>query len=251
MYRSFLNAEIIRTQTTVKSILRHVRDVPETELVALLQKIISLHRVPANADADAMQLDTSQHIPTLRSILSLVVSYPISKAPLRQALKKQMPDVEDVVILLDVFASWTEEWEKKMTAYRLPGVKEGGAAPKHRIDDKLPPFERVRGFARCLARDRAKIAYSLQILVFLQATLDAHFLALLQHPPAREVIKRLSTHVRPQIEVLEETERIQSFFEPFIRRAVVVDEKDAKKRVREMRENDANVGLYRFEELVI
>lgn len=109
---------------------------------------------------------------------------------------------------------------------------------------------------------------SLKILAFTQSLLDASFIALLQHPPAHRVLRRLSRHLEPELLAVEALEALRVPLEPFARVQTrsLREAADAARGVRkeEPKQNEwrrrrkaaheraeMTIGLYQVEELAL
>lgn len=105
-----------------------------------------------------------------------------------------------------------------------------------------------------------------QILAFLRTTLDASFLSLLQLSSSHALLKRISSHLEPELALIDEAEQLRGPLEPFAKaQAKVVAEaaqggvkKDSAqqgdwRRRKKMQHEQAglSIGLYQVEELVL
>lgn len=92
--------------------------------------------------------------------------------------------------------------------------------------------------------------------------MDTSFLALLQHPPAHDLIRRISSHLELEMFRVDEMEHIRGPLEPFARaqskalkesaegkRDAQVDWRKRRKAAHE--QAGITVGIYQLEELVI
>lgn len=96
-----------------------VLDISEEEIVSVLQSVISHHKKNVSQD-DAMQVDsTLSNIPSLPTFLSLCISYTTSPATLRLAIRKYLPDAEDIFCVLEILDGWIEKWSS-VTLKLLP-----------------------------------------------------------------------------------------------------------------------------------
>jgi hypothetical protein len=97
-----------------------VLDLKEAEIIESLHSIISQHRSSSTVPTDdVMQIDTPAVAPTvvpLSTFLNLLITYPTSRASLVSAVRKQLRDAEDLMILLEILDNWltqrTETEEK-------------------------------------------------------------------------------------------------------------------------------------------
>lgn len=99
-----------------------------------------------------------------------------------------------------------------------------------------------------------------QVIMFLQALLDASCVALLQFQPSYEVLRRVLSFIEPEITLLEGLEPLRGVLEPFAKARLLGEKTGAtrespaelRKRKKQLEQRDGlGVGLYRLEELVI
>ena len=85
--------------------LTTVTDISEDELMSSAKSLIDKqHR-----NENAMDVDTSEgYVPPLWTYLSACVSYPFSAAPMRLAIRKHLPDAQDLIPVLEVLESWLQ-----------------------------------------------------------------------------------------------------------------------------------------------
>lgn len=92
--------------------------------------------------------------------------------------------------------------------------------------------------------------------------MDTSFLTLLQHPPAHDLIRQISSHLELEMSRVDEMEHLRGPLEPFARaqakalRESVEGKRDThvdwrKRRKAAHEQAGITVGLYRLEELVI
>lgn len=95
-----------------------VSDLTETDMISVLHRVTIAHLKRAKStmppDADVMQVDPApvqtQDIPSLEEYLGKCVSYDTSASALRLALRKNLGDVEEVSVVLQVLESWMRKW---------------------------------------------------------------------------------------------------------------------------------------------
>ncbi|KAI0638487.1 hypothetical protein C8Q77DRAFT_1091361 [Trametes polyzona] len=226
---------------TISLALRHVSDLPETDIVALLSKVVAAHRQASSGDDNAMQVDASS-VPSLESFLAQVVVYPFTPALQRVAIRKHLPDAADVLPVLTTLDAWIVRHTAD-DALLAPGT----------TSSELPPLDKV--------------------LAFLQPVLDASFLALLAHAPAHTVLRALAGHVAPALALTSALEHLCGPLEPFAKaaakaqqaqqaqaqqtKAAAESKQDAsgrdwrRKRKAAHEQAQIAVGLYQVEELVL
>ena len=114
--------------------------------MSLLAQVVAQHR--RQSAPDAMQVDAPSAIPALPGFLALCVNYAASPGPLRVALKKHLPDAEDVVCVLEILDGWLERWGAEEVQLVPEGVKkdENGRYVAVLPEDKpleIPPLDKV------------------------------------------------------------------------------------------------------------
>ncbi|KAI0832732.1 hypothetical protein BC628DRAFT_1309590 [Trametes gibbosa] len=231
---------------TISLAMRTVSDLPETDVIALLHKVVVAHpkTSPANdADSNAMQVDSatsSTPTPTLPKFLAQCVVYPFTPALQRVAVRKHFPDASDLVPILETLDAWIVQH----TEDDAPLAPRPAPSP----EPDLPPLDKI--------------------LAFLQPLLDASFLALLTHGAhAHSVLRALAAHLAPALATASALEHLCGPLAPFARAAAKAREageaKDGAKaadaggrdwrRKRKAAQEQAAVavGLYQVEELVL
>lgn len=85
--------------------LTTVADISEDELMASAKYLIDRQRRSENA----MDVDVSEgYVPPLWSYLFACLSYPFSAAPMRLAIRKHLPDAQDLVEILEILENWIQ-----------------------------------------------------------------------------------------------------------------------------------------------
>ena len=85
--------------------LTTVADVSEDELMASAKFLVDRQRRSENA----MDVDVSEgYAPPLWSYLFACLSYPFSAAPMRLAIRKHLPDAQDLVMILEILENWIQ-----------------------------------------------------------------------------------------------------------------------------------------------
>jgi hypothetical protein len=104
-------------QTSIKLALQNVRDIPETDVVAILHIAATPHlrQGSTEQDPDAMQVDITDaaSIPTLAQVLALCVNYVSSAPALRLAFKQKFRGPENMLAVLEVLEHWLSRWNQK------------------------------------------------------------------------------------------------------------------------------------------
>jgi hypothetical protein len=218
-----------------------VVDISEDEMISLAKALVDKQRERLT-DPEAMDVDSNKTwTPTLSAYMLMCVSYPTSPAALRLAIRKHLPDAQDLVLILGLLDGWivggTEEYIRtllKSVASNVAIEYRGGAAPSY---DKT--------------------------ISFLQVLLDASFVSLLQFPPSHELLRNIMSHIEPEIELHEHMGYLRGALEPFARvQNRILKEKAEgtlretpnewrKRRKHQEQQIALGVGLYRLEELII
>jgi len=216
-------------------------DISEDDMISLAKMLIDKER-KLQADPEAMDVD-STHVwtPPLSTYMLACISYPASPAALRLAIRKHLPDAQDLNPILELLDGWTiggtQEYIRtllKFVASNTTTQSRGGVAP---------PYDKT--------------------ISFLQVLLDASFVTLLQYPPSHELLRSIMSHIEPEIGLHERMEYIRGALEPFakaqhrtLKERVEGVPKETpsewrKRRKRQEPQVALGVGLYRLEELVI
>ena len=231
-------------------------DISEDNMISLAKVLIDKER-KVQTDPEAMDVDSTQiWIPTLSAYMLACVSYPASPAALRVAIRRHIPDAQDLIPILELLDSWavggTEEYVRtllKSVASNATIQYRGGAAPPY---DKVCSHQMIR-----------ESSNTLQTISFLQVLLDASFISLLQYPPSHELLRKIMSHIEPEIGLHEHMECLRGALEPFAKahnrtlkeRAEGAPKETPnewrKRRKHQEQQVALGVGLYRLEELVI
>ena len=230
-------------------------DISEDDMISLAKILVDKER-KTQTDPEAMDVDGTQiWTPTISAYMLACISYPASPAALRLAIRKHLPDAQDLIPILELLNGWTvggtEEYIRnllKSVASNTTIQYRGGAAP---------PYDKV-----CLRQIVRGCPNALQTISFLQVLLDASFVSLLQYPPSYELLRKIMSHIEPEIGLHEHMECIRGSLEPFAKahhrtlERVEGTPKETpnewrKRRKRQEQQVALGVGLYRLEELVI
>lgn len=96
--------------------------------------------------------------------------------------------------------------------------------------------------------------------MFLQALLDASFVALLQYQPSYDLLRRILSYIEPEITLMDMLEPLRGVLEPFVKTQMLQEQTaltkespaEWRKRKKQLEQQDGlSVGLYRLEELMI
>lgn len=218
-----------------------VVDISEDEMISLAKALVDKQREP-QTDPEAMDVDSNQGwTPTLSAYMLMCVSYPTSPAALRLAIRKHLPDAQDLILILELLDGWTvggtEEYIRtllKSVASNVAIEYRGGAAP---------PYDKT--------------------ISFLQVLLDTSFVSLLQFPPSHELLRNIMSHIEPEIGLHEHMGCLRGALEPFakVQNRIVKERAEGtpretpnewrKRRKHQEQQIALGVGLYRLEELII
>ncbi|KAG1905904.1 uncharacterized protein F5891DRAFT_1274949 [Suillus fuscotomentosus] len=218
-----------------------VVDISEDEMISLAKALIDEQREP-QPDPEVMNVDSNKAwTPTLSAYMLMCVSYPTSPAALRLAIRKHLPDAQDLILILELLDGWTvggtEEYIRtllKSVASNTLIEHRGGAAP---------PYDKT--------------------ISFLQVLLDASFVSLLQFPPSHDLLRSIMSHIEPEIGLHERVGNLRGALEPFAKaqNRIVKERAEGtpketpnewrKRRKHQEQQIALGVGLYRLEELVI
>ncbi|SJL02520.1 uncharacterized protein ARMOST_05851 [Armillaria ostoyae] len=236
--------------TSIRMALKKVPDLLEVDIVDSLRYIIARHR--QEKSDDAMQVDgvtpLNADIPSLPQFLSSCVQYSCSPAALRLAIRRCLPEAEDLVCLLDVLEGWLAQWagrdfrllpSKKVVEKNEKGVLVADTVVHEKGAD-LPPMD--------------------DIVSFTQVILDSSLLTLIQHAPAHRVLRKIGARIDPEIQSIDETEQLRGPLEAFVkaqRRLLKATEEGKEPRL-DWRQRSklahqqasAAIGLYRAERLI-
>lgn len=118
--------------------LTTVADVSEDELMASAKVLIDRRRKTENA----MDVDVSEdYAPPLWSYLFACVSYPFSAAQMRLAIRKHLPDAQDLVMVLEIVDVWIQGGTEHEVDALLKSVATSVKMPSSEADS--PPYPKV------------------------------------------------------------------------------------------------------------
>ncbi|KAH0840224.1 hypothetical protein J3R83DRAFT_1228 [Lanmaoa asiatica] len=231
--------------------LTTVADVSEDELMASAKFLIDRQRRSENV----MDIDTSEgYVPPLWSYLFACVSYPFSAAPMRLAIRKYLPDAQDLVMILEILENWIQGGTEHEVEVLLKSLATNTKMPPSRADS--PPYPKV--FQQHLFHIATFTRR--QVITFLQALLDASFVALLQYQPSHDPLRRILSYIGPEITFIDSLEPLRGVLEPFVKAQLLKERTGAskespaewRKRKKQLEQQAGlGVGLYKLEELVI
>lgn len=252
---------------SIKLTLMNVVDVSESELVEALTDVVAKHRYqPGGSNPDAMQVDASSNLTTVKSssadvpplpvFLSHCVKYRTTPSHLRVAFRQQlhsatsMTAAECAVEILKVLIKWIEECSSRDIPLFPAAANEGVKTVRKATADGLPEFG--------------------QIVSFTETFLDATFLSLLQYKPAQEVLQRLAALLQPEIAFMQSVQPLYGVLGGFSSAQCKVlreakeretsggkgpsagQERQDKQREKRLHEQSVmGIGLYQVEELML
>jgi hypothetical protein len=134
--------------------MRHVLDIPESDIVLLLQAAVSAHRQrnPNEMHVDSTATTSGAAIPPLPTVLADCVHHTSSPAALRVAFRQHLRDADDVVCVLYALAAWMTQLEETTAALApaLVDLRKNAKgvpippAPSSTKGSEMPPLELVR-----------------------------------------------------------------------------------------------------------
>ncbi|BGP52579.1 hypothetical protein JCM8202_004923 [Rhodotorula sphaerocarpa] len=182
--------------------LRAVPDIPEATLVSLLATVVR-HAVDSSSSpfgSDSMEVDSSAvvlpaPVPALPTFLAAFLQSPYTPSVLRSALQKQLAPTEAVPVLEQCDA-WLKAW-----LIEAEPVERKGADGEEKRKRRGKGSQAV-GVDVFKVEVRAEDVPALdQIVPFVQAMLDAHFVTLLLQRQSHRLLRRLSQHVARHTEM--------------------------------------------------
>lgn len=118
--------------------LTTVADVSEDELMASTKFLIDRQR----KSETAMDIDVSEgYVPPLWSYLFACVSYPFSAAPMRLAIRKYLPDAQDLVMVLEILENWIQGGTEHEVEVLLKSLATHTKMASSKADS--PPYPKV------------------------------------------------------------------------------------------------------------
>lgn len=202
-----------RPQPNIVLALKTLPDIPESTTVALLVAVVRGAQTASSSDAmDTEDASTSlpAPVPALNTFLSAMLAAPYTPAILREELKKQL-SASAALPILEQCDAWLATWLRDA---QPEGPREQVQARKGKgnkavatdvfklvvdADEAVPSLEQVRTFASLSLLQRGhgtdSFAWVPQIVPFVQAMLDAHFVTLLLQRQSHRLLRRLSQHI--------------------------------------------------------
>ncbi|SGY17771.1 BQ5605_C015g07884 [Microbotryum silenes-dioicae] len=166
--------------------LRTMPDIPEAIMTSTLRRVTA-----ANASSDPVPAD----MPRLSTLLRALVACSFEPARLREAFRNQLNAVEALAVL-EVCDRWLRWWSRHENGGAV--AAEPTDSPKPKASKRLPldPFAvRASSSSDEQVASRGAPPRIELVLRFVQAILDAQFIALLLHRPSHALLRRLATHV--------------------------------------------------------
>ncbi|KAF8314740.1 hypothetical protein DL93DRAFT_986057 [Clavulina sp. PMI_390] len=259
-------------------------DLSEDEAMRTLRIVVDASLMKKKSkQSEAMDVDTSTSqnlpswaiMPSLSEFLPIVISYPLTEAYLRPAIRAHFNDVE---ALLPIFNLFIKRWQKgadfdwleakpliRFDRYgRKVEYAESSSEKKGQIEegddqngnvDKPPrSLEETLNVFSVLktANNKAPLETT---LAFLEVMLDASFLDLVQHPKGKKIISSFEELIKPELDLTVVLGGLRGLLEPFSRiqkpiskteNETTPEESVAKKHARD---TNAVVKIYQVEEL--
>ncbi|KAI0053667.1 hypothetical protein FA95DRAFT_1481422 [Auriscalpium vulgare] len=161
-----------------------VVDIPEAHVMAAIRQVVLSHRgqqQPVAADPDAMEVDTASADQPPLSLLLECLHYAFTPAPMRLALRQQIPEAENLTALLAILVGWLDKDTDNLDL----------------------------GLESIVSKEQVQSTTERRILSFIRLLLDASFLTLLQYPPSHTLLRQVSTRIEPELALLEEMESLR------------------------------------------
>ncbi|GAA5981081.1 hypothetical protein JCM10908_003977 [Rhodotorula pacifica] len=186
--------------------LRTIPDIPESTLVSLLVAVVRETGRPLTSSADGMDVDTPTTslpapVPAVSTFLAAFLQSPYTPSVLRPALQKQLSSDESVLVLEQCDA-WLKRWLSEAEPVEAVAKAKGG------LEQEEAKRKRKGKGSQAIAVDVFKVTVRAedvptmdQIVPFVQAILDAHFVNLLLQRQAHRLLRRLSQHVARHAEM--------------------------------------------------
>lgn len=226
---------------SIMSSFNSVVDISEDEMMSLAKALVDKQQ-ELQIDPEAMHVDSNKAwTPTLSAYMLMCVSYPTSPAALRLAIRKHLPDAQDLIPILELLNGWTIGGTEEYIRTLLKSVASNVAIEHH--GGAAPPYDKT--------------------ISFLQVLLDASFVSLLQFPPSHELLRNIMSHIEPEIGLHERMGCLRGALEPFakVHNRMMKERAEGtpretpnewrKRRKNQEQQIALGVGLYRLEELVI
>ncbi|BGO88544.1 hypothetical protein NBRC10512_003358 [Rhodotorula toruloides] len=170
--------------------LETIPDIPESTTVSLLVTVV---RNAQASSADSMDVEDASStlpapVPSLATFLRSFLKSPYTPSVLRSALQKQLSAVEAVPIL-EQCDKWLAVWLKSAQA-----ADEDEETLKKR-KGKGSKAVQVDLFKLIVPGEEEQLPSLEEIVPFVQAILDAHFVTLLLQRQAHRLLRRLAQHI--------------------------------------------------------
>ncbi|BGP44370.1 hypothetical protein JCM10450v2_000181 [Rhodotorula kratochvilovae] len=167
--------------------LKTIPDIPESTTVSLL---VAAVRGASASFGDAMDVEASSSlpapVPALRTFLSAFLRAPNTPAMLRQALKTQL-SAADALPILEQCDAWLAAW---LRAAEPVQPREEAKAKKGKGSKAV-----ATDVFTLVVKGDEEVPSLEEIIPFVQAVLDAHFVTLLLQRQAHRLLRRLAQHI--------------------------------------------------------
>ncbi|KAL4267389.1 Nucleolar protein 11 [Pleurotus pulmonarius] len=223
---------------SIEMALQNVVDLSEAEIMSCLKSVVGHHQrqLQSSQDSEGMEVDSTHDIPSLPTFLALCIQYPITPSTLRVAIREHFTDEDTVCCVLEAIQAWLSQLNQTDDPFKNSSLQNGLLGP--------PPLDKL--------------------ILFLQCTIDATFVKLLQHRPAHRILQDIMSDIETEVAFVDQLGTLRGPLEVFAK-AEAKAAKDAQeskskktsqtewmqKRKRAHEQVGMAVGLYRLEELVI
>ncbi|BGP21279.1 hypothetical protein Rt10032_c19g6257 [Rhodotorula toruloides] len=170
--------------------LKTIPDIPESTTVSLLVTVVRNAQTSAvdSMDVEAATTTVPTPVPSLPTFLRSFLKSPYTPSVLRSALRKQLSSVEAVSIL-EQCDQWLATWLKSAQA------AEEDEERRRKRKGKGSKAVQVDLFKLVVPGEEEQLPSLAEIVPFVQAVLDAHFVTLLLQRQAHRLLRRLAQHI--------------------------------------------------------
>ncbi|BGO99054.1 RNA binding protein [Rhodotorula toruloides] len=171
--------------------LETIPDIPESTTVSLLDTVVRKAQASQGHSLDVEDASSTtipSPIPSLSTFLRSFLKSPYTPSVLRSALQKQLSAVEAIPIL-EQCDKWLATWLKSAQA-----AEEDEEKLKKR-KGKGSKAVQVDLFRLVVPGEEEQLPLLEEIVPFVQAILDAHFVTLLLQRQAHRLLRRLAQHI--------------------------------------------------------
>ncbi|WAR60120.1 hypothetical protein PtB15_9B57 [Puccinia triticina] len=195
--------------TAVEVAISKLFDVDESELVETIRWAIRFHN--SSPPASKSEGVTDRKPPLFHRLLAKIVSQPLSPGPLKKALKEIL-STNDILIVFRVLNQWIDWWlQEGLQVLRLDckssqtsGNLTSNPNPNGEASDSKnahPPSNNTIGYEHDSGSNKSGLPGLRRILEFVECSLDAHLIGLIQYKQANSILKALKSKLKQEIEI--------------------------------------------------